>query len=157
MSAAVIKTELPVTAANMARLRESDPDVYAEWVKRYEADPKAVTTIPASSRRLRRNWALIAPRHAPQDKAQRVAFMHKLKSFVSAVTGPKASDATFEQRVAECRRCEHKRDRGEKEYCGACGCPAWKLAELSTKLRFANLECPLGKWSSENANDQTGT
>jgi hypothetical protein len=145
MSAAVIKTELPVTAANMARLRESDPDVYAEWVKRYEADPKAVTTIPASSRRLRRNWALIAPRHAPQDKAQRVAFMHKLKSFVSAVTGPKASDATFEQRVAECRRCEHKRDRGEKEYCGACGCPRVEAGGAEHQAAFCESRMPAGQ------------
>jgi hypothetical protein len=35
---------------------------------------------------------------------------------------------------------------GERLYCGACGCGNWRLAELHTKLRFHNLECPKGWW-----------
>jgi hypothetical protein len=37
---------------------------------------------------------------------------------------------------------------GDKKYCGACGCPKWRLSELKTKLRFARLNCPLKKWSA---------
>jgi hypothetical protein len=74
----------------------------------------------------------------------------KVKSFVKAVTGPKASEEVFAARMSICRECEHLKTANEKLYCGACGCGRWRIAELSKKLRFANLECPKGKWSTDN-------
>jgi hypothetical protein len=77
---------------------------------------------------------------APKPRSVR----EKVQSFLAAVTGPKVSDAVFAERLAICRsnQCGYLRTDGEHLYCGACGCPKWRLAELHTKLRFANLECP---------------
>lgn len=68
----------------------------------------------------------------------------KIASFAAAVTGPSASDAESARRLAICESnvCGHLVTRRGELYCGACGCPKWKLAELKTKTRFANLECP---------------
>lgn len=68
----------------------------------------------------------------------------KAIAFISAITGPDVSDAVYEQRLDICREntCGHLQQDKDKLYCGACGCPRWRLAELHTKLRHANLECP---------------
>jgi hypothetical protein len=71
-------------------------------------------------------------------------------SFVRAVTGSKTTEAVFAERMRICSQCPHLRQSDGKLYCGACGCGQWRLAELSKKLRFANLECPKGKWSADN-------
>jgi hypothetical protein len=39
-------------------------------------------------------------------------------------------------RLATCRECEHK----SMGVCGKCGCL------LIAKVRFANAQCPAGKW-----------
>lgn len=77
-----------------------------------------------------------------------VGILEKFVGLWTAVTGPRCTDDQFESRLSICRVCEFRRVDGEKEYCGACGCPQWRLSELSTKLRFSNLSCPLTppKW-----------
>jgi hypothetical protein len=71
----------------------------------------------------------------------------RVRSFLAAVTGPKVSEEVFRQRLIICasNACGHLRKQDDRLYCGACGCGQWRLAELHTKLWFANLECPLEK------------
>jgi hypothetical protein len=75
---------------------------------------------------------------------RRKKLMAKVTAFMAAVTGPKTDDETYEKRLAICssNECGHLKTKGEKLFCGACGCPKWTLAELTTKLRFSQLECP---------------
>ena len=72
----------------------------------------------------------------------------KARKMLSIVTGPKVDQATFDARSAECERCGFLKRRKAKQYCRACGCPNWHLAELSVKLWFAELECPEGRFES---------
>lgn len=65
-----------------------------------------------------------------------------------ALTGGRCPPEVTEARLAICRVCEKLKTDDNKMYCGACGCPKWKLSELSTKLTFARLNCPLRKWSA---------
>lgn len=57
----------------------------------------------------------------------------------------------FAARLDLCRACDSRLvdgDDGDKEYCGACGCPKWSGSELSTKLRMPKLSCPLKKFAA---------
>lgn len=72
--------------------------------------------------------------------------IERAASFVSAVTSPNVDDAEFNRRIAACRACKFHKEEAGKEYCTECGCPKWRLSELSTKLRFSRLKCPKGKW-----------
>jgi len=62
------------------------------------------------------------------------------------VTGPKVDDAEFQRRWDICMACEKRREHEGKFYCGACGCPKWGPAELTRKLRWQRLRCPLKKF-----------
>jgi hypothetical protein len=68
----------------------------------------------------------------------------RARAFIAAVAGPPASDEQYHVRMTTCQSntCGHLKPDAGKLYCGACGCPHWKLAELTVKLRFADLECP---------------
>jgi hypothetical protein len=65
-------------------------------------------------------------------------------SFVRAVTGPRVPDEVAEARLKQClsNECGYLRTDGDQHYCSACGCPRWKLAELTNKVRYAKLACP---------------
>jgi hypothetical protein len=65
----------------------------------------------------------------------------RAKSFLRAVTGPRVPAEVAEARLKQClsNECGYLRDGN---YCGACGCPRWKLAALSSKVTMANLACP---------------
>lgn len=80
----------------------------------------------------------------------RVIAPEKVQRFIDAVTGPACSEEEYDSRLAICRAntCGQLRARENRLYCGACGCPNWHLAELHVKLRFADLECPLGLWGA---------
>ena len=94
------------------------------------ADPSAARTDqPASGRRR---------------KKKKRSLPAKIVAFFTAVTGPRVDQATFDRRLALCRsgKCGHLMRHKGGEYCGACGCGKWRLAELSKKLWFARLECP---------------
>jgi len=78
----------------------------------------------------------------------------KAAEFLGAVTGPRVDEAVFQNRLAICRACPHRREDAGHEYCDTCGCPNWKLARLDVKLRFANLACPTGRWEAEANSDQ---
>ena len=52
----------------------------------------------------------------------------------------------YRQRALECFGCEARIERGRRMYCGACGCPQWRLSDLRVKWRMRELKCPLGKW-----------
>jgi hypothetical protein len=77
-------------------------------------------------------------------KIRKTTLAEKIGTFLSAVTGPTVSDEEAARRLTICRtnECGHLVTKNANEYCGACGCPKWRLAELKTKLRFANLQCP---------------
>ncbi len=68
----------------------------------------------------------------------------RAKAFLGAMTGGKVSEEVYAERLRICESnvCQHLRRVGEDMYCGACGCPRWRLAELKSKLWRANLECP---------------
>lgn len=66
----------------------------------------------------------------------------RAEAFARAVTGQRADDATVHRRMAACGECDRLVRDGDALYCGACGCPNWRLSELRTKLRFVNLTCP---------------
>ncbi|HON94106.1 MAG TPA: hypothetical protein PKZ07_21210, partial [Sedimentisphaerales bacterium] len=57
---------------------------------------------------------------------------------------PTVPDEEAIRRLTICRtnECGHLVTKDKNEYCGACGCPKWRLAELKTKLRFAQIRCP---------------
>lgn len=101
--------------------------------------------------------AELAKRSAPAQRSEvdphRAGWLSRVRSFLGAVTGPKAPESVSAERLEVCRGCAYKRDDKGKEYCTACGCGKWPLAELSTKLTYANLECPhlkWGKWSEKS-------
>lgn len=80
------------------------------------------------------------------------SWIDKAKSFASAITGGRCSDADFTERLTGwCRTCDLRIVEDDKEYCGGCGCPNWRMSELSTKLRFAEIECPIGKFGKAPA------
>jgi hypothetical protein len=84
--------------------------------------------------------------------AHQQGIVEKAGKFFKALTGGKTTEEEFKQRHATClrNRCGFLKQEGDKVYCGACGCPKWKLAELSTKLWFKELECPVGLWGKSN-------
>lgn len=67
----------------------------------------------------------------------------KVIAFIAAVTGPMADDEQYQARLAICMSniCGHLKYVKTKNYCGACGCRKWWLAELTTRLRFLDQEC----------------
>lgn len=84
--------------------------------------------------------------HPYQPKAKAPGIFAKALAFIETVTGPLTDDATFAKRHQLCSVCPKVRRSEGNLYCGGCGCSRWKLAELTTKLRFQNLRCPLGNW-----------
>ena len=54
----------------------------------------------------------------------------------------KATAEQKEERLAICRECEFL--NAEKMVCMKCGC--W----LELKTQFANMSCPIGKWTEVN-------
>lgn len=69
----------------------------------------------------------------------------RVADFARAVTSGRASDDVIAARNAQCDACDKLVRVDEKRYCGACGCGRTPWAELSTKLAFAHVKCPLGK------------
>lgn len=61
----------------------------------------------------------------------------------------------FAARLDLCRACDSRLVDGDKEYCGACGCPKWSGSELSTKLRMPRLSCPLKKFAAVEKKEET--
>jgi len=72
----------------------------------------------------------------------------KIWTFLRVITGPHIDDEQLGIRLTICRTCLCREQKNGKEFCMACGCPRYGLAELSTKLRFARLECPLAKFGA---------
>jgi len=90
---------------------------------------------------------LWTPAGVPRRAASPIVTPGKVISFARAVTSGRCDDAVYHRRLAICESCEHLKREGEKLYCQACGCPEWSLAELHTKLRFARVVCPRGKFT----------
>lgn len=82
----------------------------------------------------------------PEQLKKHAPFWARVLSFLSAVTGPRCDDDEYRRRISACIACDAVKHEDARQYCGACGCGSWRLAELETKLRFQNLECPLEKW-----------
>ena len=67
----------------------------------------------------------------------------RIWEFMTVVSGPRVTEEVFEQRLAICSECDRLHRDRDKLYCRACGCGAWRMAELHSKLWWARLECPL--------------
>ena len=72
-------------------------------------------------------------------------------SFLGAVFSGEAPPEVVAVRRAQCDACPRKIVEARGEFCGACRCPRSRLAELSRKLRFARLRCPLRRPGFINA------
>ena len=76
--------------------------------------------------------------------------MKRTQTFLSAkFVGPKVTEDVFQLRMAGCgvnqpkeKQCPKVKIKGEKMWCGTCGCGFRKDAELRTKLKYARIECP---------------
>lgn len=101
----------------------------------------------------------------------------KIKTFAIAITGGRVTSAERAERWKHCTACSKheikpviitKWARGRvlpffnlvylthtkdaivlKHYCGQCGCPRWKYAELGFKNRLRKWYCPMEKHKSE--------
>jgi len=89
--------------------------------------------------------------HGPEPGVQGQSFWHKAREFLKVVSGPKVEDEVFAARMATCSECPAVKRVDERLYCGACGCTNWRLAELTRKLRYARLKCPLGRFGVVHA------
>lgn len=67
-------------------------------------------------------------------------------SFISAVTSPATTDASFDARKAACLACPALVSNHRGNFCGACGCGQGARAELDNKLKMSRAKCPLGRW-----------
>jgi hypothetical protein len=74
----------------------------------------------------------------------------KAKSFVVAVwsllrRGP-VSLATYSYRTEQCMKCPALKLTLQNEFCTACKCPEWGLADMRLKRLMPALKCPDDKW-----------
>lgn len=70
----------------------------------------------------------------------------KVKSFVRTVSSSKVSEVEYERRLNICKNCTKLKVVESKLYCSSCGCGQNSLAELTTKLRWSQANCPLRKF-----------
>lgn len=93
--------------------------------------------------------------------ANRLRFLARVRSFLSAITGGKVDAEAYRDRMAECMECPHRiaeiRERRgsvrELWYCAACQCPRWKLARLTFKNRLKRWYCPARKHAGPYPDD----
>lgn len=74
----------------------------------------------------------------------------KAKSFVLAIWsllrwGP-VSLSKYNDRTSACMRCPELKLTLMNEFCKACECPEWGLADLRLKRLMPDIKCRLGKW-----------
>jgi hypothetical protein len=86
----------------------------------------------------------------------------KAIAFLKALFGPRVRRAERQRRLAACATCSARWTQQGKDYCGACGCPRWRFAELKTKAGMARATCPLAKWGEtkdgrSDGDGQTGS
>jgi hypothetical protein len=77
-------------------------------------------------------------------------FLRRAKSFVLAIwslirRGP-VSLSTYSHRTEQCMVCPKLKLTLDNEFCKACDCPEWAVADLRLKRLMPNLKCPLNKW-----------
>ena len=70
------------------------------------------------------------------------------REFLKTVFSGDAPADVVSARRSHCDACPSKVVQGDAAYCGACACPKNALSELTTKLRFRGLRCPLGKFGA---------
>lgn len=134
---------MPITFYEQQLLQRDHPVQYAAWWGRWCAGDREyrpeVLGRPVAARPV-----------TPVDES----FITKVRQFVQCVSGPKVDDATYRYRLAICRSndCGKTLLKGKYEYCGACGCPKWRMARLKIKLRFAQLACPMGMFNAVDPN-----
>lgn len=78
--------------------------------------------------------------------------LRRVFTLIKVLLSGRCTKEEYRQRNESCNSCDSLVRYKGKRYCGACGCPHWKLAELDSKLWFKDLECPLNKpgfWSDE--------
>jgi len=81
----------------------------------------------------------------PAPKFSPPGLISRAVGFARSVTSGRASDETIAVRRRECEACPELVREADELYCGACRCPRTRWSELSRKLEFAYLRCPLGR------------
>lgn len=77
---------------------------------------------------------------------RRPSLVRRAVQFVKAIASREASDETVRRRLAACEACSELDRAGDQRFCRACGCPAWRFADLGAKAKHSAATCPLGKW-----------
>jgi hypothetical protein len=77
-------------------------------------------------------------------------FLKKVRSFVVAIwsfvrRGP-VSLPKYSDRTEKCLACPELKLTLKNEFCKACDCPEWALADMRFKRLMPGVKCPLGKW-----------
>lgn len=73
----------------------------------------------------------------------------KVTSFLRAVWSLRLGIVPIAQssaRTAECLKCPEFDLTPKNEFCKACGCLRWTLADLRLKRLMPKIKCPKGKW-----------
>lgn len=82
-------------------------------------------------------------------KKKNTNILTKVISAAKSITSGKASEETVARRRLSCfgnetsPPCTALKIIEGSNFCHACSCPSWRLSELTTKLTFAHLDCPL--------------
>lgn len=98
------------------------------------------------------------PAPTAEARAEQESIWKKAAGFLSSIgsvitTGGFVSPEVEAERQASCVSCPYKVQRGDKSYCGVCGCGATSWAELDFKLKLPYLTCPLSRLGFSNAKE----
>jgi hypothetical protein len=80
--------------------------------------------------------------------------------FLQIQFGGTVDESAYMARMQACHACPNRAIVLDKaanphgEYCLACRCPKWRLAELTRKNRKAKWQCPDGRWDEMQALDK---
>lgn len=66
----------------------------------------------------------------------------KVFNAARVLASPIVDGATKAQRDARCNECKFVVRDGTKRYCGCCGCPQWRFADLDVKNSHSAWSCP---------------
>lgn len=103
-------------------------------------------------------WAvnsILAPQLIQRARSWLVYFPVRVRSFLSAILGPRVDDSVYLERMGICLSCPEakrvlvKKAPFVKTYCGSCRCPNWPLSDMAYKNELKNAGCPMGKFSGK--------
>lgn len=77
----------------------------------------------------------------------------RFRVFLATVCSGRVDEETYRERMDICGSCEAKEEYNGRWYCGACGCPRWRLSRLDIKNRFRGHLCPLRRHPGDYPSD----